>query len=150
MTLVTVKALENLINGLTDRSAPRGTIFKMEAGLAKENSELGYVQIIEGNPDLQENPRREVGTFTVGNIKPAEPEKILSPLKGEAFDSQVKTLKESLKGMEGTKLGDLMIGNEEEVVNSINIASSAISDEKLKEFEDNITEVRRGRKPKID
>lgn len=97
MTLVTVKALENLIDGLTDRPASRGTIFKMESEKAKENAELGYVQIIEGNPDLEEKPRREVGTFTVQNVKPAEPEKVLQPLKETESDDDVTEVRRGRK-----------------------------------------------------
>jgi len=98
MTLVTVKALENLIDGLTDRPASKGTIFKMESEKAKENAELGYVQIIEGNPDLEEKPRREVGTFTVQNVKPAEPEKIIQPVK-DIVDLKEAAKKKILKSL---------------------------------------------------
>lgn len=104
MTLVTVKALENLIDGLTDRPASRGTIFKMESEKAKENAELGYVQIIEGNPDLEEKPRREVGTFTVQNVKPAEPEKIIQPIKKEEVED-ITDNEEIVEGVTEVKRG---------------------------------------------
>ena len=83
MTLVTVKAKENLIDGLTDKAVYKGGVFKMGADRAKENAELGYVEIVDGNPDLDDKPKREVGTFTVENIKPVEPEKIIQPIKKE-------------------------------------------------------------------
>jgi len=86
MTLVTVKAKENLIDGLTDKAVYKGGVFKMEADRAKENAELGYVEIVDGNPDLDDKPKREVGTFTVDNIKPAEPEKIIKPIEKKEVD----------------------------------------------------------------
>ena len=135
MTLVTVKALENLIDGLTDRPASKGTIFKMESEKAKENAELGYVQIIEGNPDLEEKPRREVGTFTVQNVKPAEPEKIIQPVK------DIVDLKEAAKGT-------IAEDEEEDIEKSITVASQSVGIES--EDKEEITEVRRGRKPKTD
>lgn len=111
MTLVTVKALENLIDGLKDKHVYKGGLFKMESEMAKENAELGYVEIIESNPDIEDKPKREVGTFTFENIKPTEPEKIIRPIEKE----EVKEV-----------------------------------DEESSEDKEQITEVKRGRKPKTD
>lgn len=96
MTLVTVKAKENLIDGLTDKAVYKGGVFKMSADMAKENAELGYVEIVDGNPDLEDKPKREVGTFTVDNIKPAEPEKIIKPIEKKEVDESSEEDKEEV------------------------------------------------------
>ena len=136
MTLVTVKAKENLIDGLTDKAVYKGGVFKMEADRAKENAELGYVEIVDGNPDLDDKPKREVGTFTVENIKPAEPEKIIQPVNKDEVDK----LKVAAKG---TRLE----GKEEDIVRASTIASQALNTNEDKE---EVSEVKRGRKPKTD
>lgn len=97
MSTVTVKALENLFDGLTDKSAPKGTLFKMYEDAAKENEGLGYVEIVKGNPDIEEKPKREVGTMTVDNIKPAEPEKIIKPIEKKDDDVNLTEVKQDVK-----------------------------------------------------
>lgn len=105
MTLVTVKAKENLIDGLTDKAVYKGGLFKMESERAKENAELGYLEIVDGNPDLNDKPKREVGTFTVENIKPAEPEKIIQPIKKEEATKEVDDSSEEKEDVTEVKRG---------------------------------------------
>lgn len=137
MTLVTVKALENLIDGLTDKHVYKGGLFKMEADKAKENAELGYIEIVDGNPELSDKPKREVGTFTVDNIKPAEPEKIIQPINKDEVDKLKLAAKDTS-----------FEGKEEDVIRATTIASQPLEiDEEVKE---GVTEVKRGRKPKTD
>jgi len=91
MNTVTVEAIENMFDGLKDKSVSKGEKYKMYEDIAKENADLGYVKIVPGNPDIEDKPKREVGTMTVDNIKPAEPEKILTSDKKEVKEDEEET-----------------------------------------------------------
>jgi len=89
MKLVTVEAIENVIDGLTDKPVSKGGKYKMYEDMAKEYADLGVVKLVEGNPDIEEKPKREVGVMTANNVKAAEPVKLTS-VKEDVKEEETK------------------------------------------------------------
>ena len=103
MKTITVEAIENMFDGLENKSVSKGTKYKMYEDMAKESADLGYVKIVEGNPDIEDKPKREVGTMTVDNIKPAEPEKIITSDKKEVKEDDEETKVTKIKEVKEPK-----------------------------------------------